>query len=208
MKFGNISLKDAEGTILAHTLRLGGRVLRKGRTLTKVDISDLQAADIKTVAAAQLEEGDLDENEAALKIAQALTNLLKNASESIEARLTNKSLSSEPGKITLRLINSMPDMASQSEWSGAVTIIIEDNGIGLPVEKGRLTEPYVTTREKGTGLGLAIVRKIMEDHHGRFILDDLPNGGASVTMILESAKESSETASNSTNHRLKTQAGS
>ena len=74
MKFGNISLKDAEGTILAHTLRLGGRVLRKGRTLTKVDISDLQAADIKTVAAAQLEEGDLDENEAALKIAQALTN--------------------------------------------------------------------------------------------------------------------------------------
>ena len=69
MKFGNISLNDAEGTILAHTLHLQGRVLRKGRTLTKVDISDLQAADIKTVAAAQLEEGDLDENEAALKIA-------------------------------------------------------------------------------------------------------------------------------------------
>ena len=69
MKFGNISLKDAEGTILAHTLHLEGRVLRKGRTLTKADISDLQAADIKTVAAAQLEEGDLDENEATLKIA-------------------------------------------------------------------------------------------------------------------------------------------
>ena len=49
------------------------------------------------------------------QIAQALTNLLKNASESIEARLTNKSLSSEPGKITLRLINSMPDMAPQSD---------------------------------------------------------------------------------------------
>ena len=142
------------------------------------------------------------------QIAQALTNLLKNASESIEARLTNKSMSSEPGKITLRLINSMPDMAPQSEWGGAVTIIIEDNGVGLPVDKRRLTEPYVTTREKGTGLGLAIVRKIMEDHHGRFILDDRPNGGASVSMVFESAEESSETASNGTDHRLKTQAGS
>ena len=102
----------------------------------------------------------------------------------------------------------MPDIASQSEWSGAVTIIIEDNGIGLPVEKGRLTEPYVTTREKGTGLGLAIVRKIMEDHHGRFILDDRPNGGASVSMIFESAEVSSETASNGTDHHFKTRAGS
>lgn len=74
MKFGNISLKNAEGTILAHSLHLEGRVLRKGRTLTNVDISDLRAADIKTVAAARLEDGDLDENEAALKIAQALKN--------------------------------------------------------------------------------------------------------------------------------------
>ena len=43
-------------------------------------------------------------------------------------------------------------------------IIIEDNGIGLPSDKERLTEPYVSARDKGTGLGLAIVRKIMEDH--------------------------------------------
>ena len=99
-------------------------------------------------------------------------------------------------------------MAPQSELSGAVTIIIEDNGVGLPVDKGRLTEPYVTTREKGTGLGLAIVRKIMEDHHGRFILDDRPNGGASVSMIFESADANSDTASNSTDHRLKTLSGS
>ena len=36
----------------------------------------------------------------------------------------------------------------------------------------RLTEPYVTTREKGTGLGLAIVKRILEDHGGEFYLND------------------------------------
>ena len=49
-----------------------------------------------------------------------------------------------------------------------------DNGIGLPKEnRSRLLEPYVTTREKGTGLGLAIVRKILEDHGGELVLDDV-----------------------------------
>ncbi len=142
------------------------------------------------------------------QIAQALTNLLKNASESIEARLTNKSLSSEPGQITLRLINGVSDMAPQGETNGAVSIIIEDNGVGLPLDRGRLTEPYVTTREKGTGLGLAIVRKIMEDHHGRFVMDDRPDGGASVSMIFENAEDRRKTGSNGTDQKPKTQASS
>ena len=48
-------------------------------------------------------------------------------------------------------------------------IEIADNGKGLPkADRARLTEPYVTTRERGTGLGLAIVKKIMEDHGGDF----------------------------------------
>jgi two-component system nitrogen regulation sensor histidine kinase NtrY len=52
---------------------------------------------------------------------------------------------------------------------------VTDNGIGLPHEnRHRLTEPYMTTREKGTGLGLAIVKRIMEEHHGRILLDDAP----------------------------------
>jgi len=141
------------------------------------------------------------------QIAQALTNLLKNAWESIEARLTNKSLSSEPGQITLRLINCDSDMTLQGGSNGTVSIIIEDNGVGLPLDKGRLTEPYVTTREKGTGLGLAIVRKIMEDHHGRFVLDDRPDGGAKVSMIFENAEDRKETASTDTGHDPETQAG-
>jgi two-component system nitrogen regulation sensor histidine kinase NtrY len=47
-----------------------------------------------------------------------------------------------------------------------VEIAITDNGIGLPQDRERIVEPYVTTREKGTGLGLAIVNKIVEEHGG------------------------------------------
>ena len=53
---------------------------------------------------------------------------------------------------------------------GVVTI--EDNGIGLPADRARLFEPYVTTREKGTGLGLPIVKKIIEEHGGTLVLED------------------------------------
>ena len=141
------------------------------------------------------------------QIAQALTNLLKNAWESIEARLTNKSLSSEPGQITLRLINCGSEIASQVGSKDTVSITIEDNGVGLPLDKGRLTEPYVTTREKGTGLGLAIVRKIMEDHHGRFVLDDRPDGGARVSMIFDNSEDRQETAATATDRKLEKQDG-
>ena len=56
----------------------------------------------------------------------------------------------------------------------AVTITIADNGIGLPEDRARLFEPYVTTREKGTGLGLPIVKKIIEEHGGTLVLIDAP----------------------------------
>ena len=61
-----------------------------------------------------------------------------------------------------------------------------DNGKGLPEdERDRLTEPYVTTREKGTGLGLAIVKKIMEDHDGDLMLEDSRSGGARVALSFQ-----------------------
>jgi len=53
-------------------------------------------------------------------------------------------------------------------------IHIADNGIGLPEDRSRLFEPYVTTREKGTGLGLPIVKKIIEEHGGTLTLEDAP----------------------------------
>ncbi|OYX68504.1 MAG: PAS domain-containing sensor histidine kinase [Rhizobiales bacterium 32-66-11] len=97
-------------------------------------------------------------------ISQALTNILKNAAEAIEAVPAE-----QRGKGLIRV------KADQSGEDLVVDVI--DNGTGLPQEKrNRLLEPYVTTREKGTGLGLAIVGKIMEEHGGGIELYDSPEG--------------------------------
>jgi two-component system, NtrC family, nitrogen regulation sensor histidine kinase NtrY len=94
-------------------------------------------------------------------VSQALTNVLKNATEAIGAREAVGG--EEPGRIAIAL-----DASGER-----VTFRVADNGIGLPSEqRHRLTEPYVTTRAKGTGLGLAIVRKILEDHGGEIALSD------------------------------------
>jgi two-component system nitrogen regulation sensor histidine kinase NtrY len=105
------------------------------------------------------------------QVSRALTNLLKNAAESIEGReLPNP----PPGRIAVRVAAGPHETA----------ISIEDNGKGLPKEeRHRLTEPYVTTRAKGTGLGLAIVKKIMEDHGGDLVLEDGEEAGARVSLV-------------------------
>ena len=95
-------------------------------------------------------------------INQAITNILKNAGEAIEARKQKASLSSEAGIIKVVL----------KDEAESVIIQISDNGIGLPQDRSRLFEPYVTTRNKGTGLGLAIVKKIIEEHGGILKLED------------------------------------
>lgn len=97
-------------------------------------------------------------------IGQALTNLIKNAGEAIES-LEEKGL---PDGFVPQVRVSMT--LSDSD----VQITIADNGIGLPEDRGRLFEPYVTTREKGTGLGLPIVKKIIEEHGGTLELLDAP----------------------------------
>jgi two-component system nitrogen regulation sensor histidine kinase NtrY len=100
-------------------------------------------------------------------------NLLKNAAESVAARLEREPETA--GRIDIEILDG-PD---------AVCVTIADNGVGLPVEsRERLTEPYVTTRARGTGLGLAIVKKIVEDHGGALELDDAPGGGARVRVRL------------------------
>ncbi len=93
-------------------------------------------------------------------ISQALTNIIKNATEAISAVAPG-----ELGRGRIRI------------WAGRegndIVIDVIDNGIGLPKEnRSRLLEPYVTTREKGTGLGLAIVGRILEEHGGRIELGD------------------------------------
>jgi two-component system, NtrC family, nitrogen regulation sensor histidine kinase NtrY len=93
-------------------------------------------------------------------ISQALTNIIKNATEAIEAVPPE-----ELGKGRIEVIAARED--------DDILIDVVDNGIGLPkVSRARLLEPYVTTREKGTGLGLAIVGRVLEDHGGRIELHD------------------------------------
>jgi two-component system nitrogen regulation sensor histidine kinase NtrY len=93
-------------------------------------------------------------------ISQALTNIIKNATEAIGA-VPPAELGR--GRITV----------SAKRDSKEAVIDVIDNGIGLPKEnRARLLEPYVTTREKGTGLGLAIVGRILEEHGGRIELRD------------------------------------
>ena len=93
-------------------------------------------------------------------ISQALTNLIKNASEAIAVVPP-----AELGKGSIRVF--------AAREGDDIIIDVVDNGVGLPKEKrSRLLEPYVTTREKGTGLGLAIVGRIIEDHGGSIELRD------------------------------------
>jgi two-component system nitrogen regulation sensor histidine kinase NtrY len=93
-------------------------------------------------------------------ISQALTNVIKNATEAISAVPPE-----ELGKGVIHIF--------AAREGDDIVIDVIDNGIGLPKEKrSRLLEPYVTTREKGTGLGLAIVGRIIEEHAGRIELRD------------------------------------
>ncbi|NGM47039.1 PAS domain-containing sensor histidine kinase [Rhodobacter sp. SGA-6-6] len=97
-------------------------------------------------------------------IAQALTNLIKNAGEAIETLQEKGAPAGHVPEIRIEM----------TAEEGDSLIRIMDNGIGLPADRARLFEPYVTTREKGTGLGLPIVKKIIEEHGGQLALLDAP----------------------------------
>ncbi len=105
------------------------------------------------------------------QIGQALTNIVKNAVEAIEATGRGE------GAVTMTV----------SEEPGRALITVEDTGVGLPVERDRIVEPYMTTRARGTGLGLAIVKKIVEEHFGTITFTDRPGGdaGTLVTMVFD-----------------------
>jgi two-component system nitrogen regulation sensor histidine kinase NtrY len=109
------------------------------------------------------------------QIGQALTNVVKNAVEAIEAREGDDI---PTGEITVAL--EVTDERS-------VIVRVTDNGIGLPTERDRLFEPYMTTRSRGTGLGLAIVKKIIEEHFGTIALADRDDGGTVITVTFDTA---------------------
>ena len=119
------------------------------------------------------------------QIGQALSNLLLNAADSVKERLTtDHGINRGAGAGEIRL--------GMQRDGGRIAIVVEDNGLGLPKDqRHRLTDPYVTTKATGTGLGLAIVRKIMEDHDGELLLEDVAGGGARVSLIFRAADNQS-----------------
>jgi two-component system nitrogen regulation sensor histidine kinase NtrY len=106
------------------------------------------------------------------QLGQALTNIVKNAVEAIEAVEGENG-----GEIVLTIADD----------DHAVHLSVSDTGIGLPADRERIVEPYVTTRARGTGLGLAIVKKIVEEHFATMRFGDRAGGGTVVTIDFDTA---------------------
>ncbi|KPQ14952.1 MAG: two-component system, NtrC family, nitrogen regulation sensor histidine kinase NtrY [Rhodobacteraceae bacterium HLUCCA09] len=131
-------------------------LVRQAVTLQRQQLGKSVSADLPEMSVSV----EVDET----MIGQALTNLIKNAGEAIESLRERGEPEGYRPEIRVAL--------ALTETQAVVTIA--DNGIGLPEDRARLFEPYVTTREKGTGLGLPIVRKIVEEHGGSLELTDAP----------------------------------
>ena len=109
------------------------------------------------------------------QLGQALSNVVKNAVEAIEARKSRGEHNLSGDRVDLKL----------REDEGQLIIDVLDTGVGLPEERERLTEPYMTTRVRGTGLGLAIVKKIVEEHLGEIAFLDRQGGGTHVRIAFD-----------------------
>jgi two-component system, NtrC family, nitrogen regulation sensor histidine kinase NtrY len=107
------------------------------------------------------------------QLAQAISNVVKNGVEAIQQK-------AEPGSEAITLTIEIRD-------PGLIEVVVTDTGIGLPDERDRIIEPYMTTRPGGTGLGLAIVTKIIEEHLADIQFADRPGGGTCVTMLFDPA---------------------
>jgi len=144
----------------------------------KEDLSDLlqgavllqQAGQPDVQISADLPKDGMPADLDATMIGQALTNLIKNAGEATETR--REKGAPEGYKPAIRITSAIEIEDTDLGPAKWAEIRICDNGIGLPEDRARLFEPYVTTRDKGTGLGLPIVKKIIEEHGGTLRLDD------------------------------------
>jgi two-component system, NtrC family, nitrogen regulation sensor histidine kinase NtrY len=109
------------------------------------------------------------------QLGQALTNIVKNAVEAIESRRARGDVSRDGDRVALTISHEAEDLV----------IDLFDTGVGLPEQRERLTEPYMTTRVRGTGLGLAIVKKIVEEHGGEIAFLDRAGGGTHVRIAFD-----------------------
>ncbi|MBU0620593.1 MAG: HAMP domain-containing protein [Gammaproteobacteria bacterium] len=109
----------------------------------------------------------------ATRLRQVIHNLLQNAHDALQQ--------TEHPQIVL---------TTENTDEGVLKLTVRDNGSGIPENLlGRLFEPYMTTKRKGTGLGLAIVKKIVEEHGGKISIENQPEGGTCVSVLLPLAEE-------------------
>jgi two-component system, NtrC family, nitrogen regulation sensor histidine kinase NtrY len=111
------------------------------------------------------------------QLGQAFTNIIKNAVEAIEQR---PHVDGDDRYFIILTVDGVAD--------GKLEVRVEDTGIGLPAERDRIVEPYMTTRKSGTGLGLAIVKKIIEEHAASINFADRIGGGTIVTVVFNPAE--------------------
>ena len=123
----------------------------------------------------QPQQGDFEMVCDRRQLGQALSNVVKNAVEAIEARKSRGEHNLSGDRVELKLRRD----------EGQLIIDVMDTGVGLPEERERLTEPYMTTRVRGTGLGLAIVKKIVEEHLGEIAFLDRSGGGTHVRIAFD-----------------------
>jgi len=109
------------------------------------------------------------------QLSQALTNVVKNAVEAIELRRNRGDQHSDGDRIELSIRREADQLVFD----------LTDTGVGLPQDRERLMEPYMTTRVRGTGLGLAIVKKIVEEHLGEIAFLDRAGGGTRVRIAFD-----------------------
>ncbi len=137
-----------------------------------------------------------------------INRVLNNALSLVEHRLSRRKIALEKDISPLSLINADPDKMGQvflnlflnsidamsaggslristRENSNSVSIEISDNGSGVPPEiKGKIFEPFITTKSGGLGLGLSVVHRIIEQHKGEIKVASEPEVGTSFTIIL------------------------
>lgn len=128
------------------------------------------------------------------QLAQAISNIVKNGVEAIGEQ-------EKKGRKKPSL-----EVCIAETGCGTYAITVSDTGRGLPVERDRIMEPYMTTRASGTGLGLAIVRRIIEEHAGTIGFADRPGGGTIVTITLDPAMLAAQAAQSGSSIRAKDEA--
>jgi signal transduction histidine kinase len=113
-----------------------------------------------------------------VQLQQVLLNLILNASDAMAA------MAREDRRLIVRTEPAATVVGAAGHAPG-VRVSVSDRGCGVrPENVERIFEPFFTTKSGGMGLGLAVCRTIVSSHGGRLWLQNNPEGGATVHLVL------------------------